>query len=121
MGMSDRTDRNCTSCGQPHTKLPAWKTQLISRTSVLLPLVFTDSTPPSRPAGEAYIWLVPITWLLPAFRLKYIRPSAAVLRSYRLSMPEFFCTAAIPFFAELRDLYCSLRSITSLFPALRTN
>ncbi|MDT4890234.1 hypothetical protein FQZ97_1270500 [compost metagenome] len=39
-------------------------------TVVVVPLVFTDSMPASRPAVAWYIWLVPITWWLAALRLK---------------------------------------------------
>ncbi len=39
-------------------------------TVVLGPLVFTDSMPASRPAAALYIWLLPMTWWLPALRLK---------------------------------------------------
>jgi hypothetical protein len=34
------------------------------------PLAFTAAMPSSRAAAVLYIWLVPMTWWLPAFRLK---------------------------------------------------
>jgi len=54
----------------------------------------------------------------PALRLKNGRPSAADLRSKRSSSAQFFCTDAMPFSAAAFVSYCSLRRMTSAFPAL---
>lgn len=55
--------------------------QVLSFTVVLAPFAFTEAMPASRAASSPYIWLVPITWWLAAFRLKYGFPLLAALRS----------------------------------------
>ena len=67
--------------GDPRVALSANGSDQTVLTVVLVPWVFTDSMPASRPAAALYIWLVPITWWLAALRLKYQRPSDASLRS----------------------------------------
>lgn len=42
----------------------------ISFTVALGPLFCTEAMPPSRAASLPYIWLVPMTWWLAAFRVK---------------------------------------------------
>ena len=52
-----------------------------SLTVLVAPLFFTESMPASRDCAVAYIWLVPMTWWLAAFRLKNDLPLEASLRS----------------------------------------
>lgn len=52
-----------------------------SLTSLVVPFALTDPMPESRPDSEAYIWLVPMTCPLTAFRLNNGFPLEDVLRS----------------------------------------
>ena len=63
------------------SRSPRAKAQVLSLTVMDAPFAFTLAMPDSRDGSEAYIWLVPITWWLPAFRLKNAFPLEAVLRS----------------------------------------
>src|SRR5690606_34915019 len=64
---------------------------------------------------------VPITWPLPAFKLKKNLPFLASLRSYRLSSGAFFLTDSIPLRQEVLAVYPSLAKMTSPLPAFRLN
>ena len=66
-GFNCSRNLGCQGGGRPTQRPDRRQT---SRRSVLAPLAFSDSTPVLRPLWSAYIWLVPMTWLLPALRLK---------------------------------------------------
>ena len=51
-----------------------------SLTDSVVPFALTLAMPLSREDSLAYIWLVPMTCWLAAFRVKNARPSDAVLR-----------------------------------------
>jgi hypothetical protein len=72
--------------------------QVLSLTLALGPLVDRRDAVVA-PAALAYIWLVPMTWWLPAFRLKYQAQLSVVacLRSEARVSGLLVCTDTIPF------------------------
>src|SRR6476620_5287432 len=94
--------------------------QVLSLTVSVTPFVLTLAMPLSREDSLEYIWLVPMTCWLAAFRLKNSMPSDAVLRSYLASSAQFACTDAMPPLAESLAAYCWLVRIVCVLSAFNT-
>src|SRR6187431_3269649 len=94
--------------------------QVPSLTDSVVPFALTLAMPLSREDSLAYIWLVPMTCWLAAFRVKNARPSDAVLRSYLASSAQFACTEAMPPSAEPLVVYCWLLRIVCALSAFNT-
>ena len=90
-----------------------------STTAAFGAFVFTELMPFSIAEVDEYISLFPITWPLPAFRVKNGEPLAEVLRSKLSSFAAFFFTDSMPFSAALFDSYISLLKMISPLPAFR--